>query len=598
MFKAKLQEMCQRFGMELPEYTTAKEGPAHDARFNTTVTVNGLQFHSTPNKCRTSKEAQNLAASFAFAYFSANPPDLHSSLSTSRPSPSNPAPARLPPHLTADLAALQPSPTQAANSQPVSSPQSHHRSSPPELSTDPLAGTQPAHSPLPQQTLMGGRSLPMSPAPFDAPQPHTSLLPQTPILAIHNHSSPQGISSEVTQSSTKEHASMRGMYKSKLAELCQMHAWKQPEYKTEKEGPDHMPRFSATVVVNGVSFITPNNLSRSSKEATNLAAQVAFDHFSSLKPTFSQEGPFPSKTDVLHIYKNQLQQYAQKQGITLPEYSCETEGPPHYRRFKSKVALAGKVYESPQFFRTLKEAEQAAAKVALEALSPNETQKDGGLYKILLQQLAQKLGFLRPVYRTIQCGPPHAASFMSTVQVGQETYEGQAAKNKKQAISNAAEVAYNTLINCTDLVSSKMQKASATPGMLTSMNRPSLDNICFVPTPFEHSATSALQSDLIRSSSVESSGKETDKPVVSQCNSNASVLPYDAQALPDNLSSTPSRLQHLTRLTEEFSLNTPATRNMVLVYPRGSEVVVPNNASMLPCSDNEWVALEVVRNAN
>lgn len=75
------------------------------------------------------------------------------------------------------------------------------------------------------------------------------------------------------------------------------------------------------------------------------------------------------------MYKNQLQQYAQKQNIILPKYSCEVEGPPHACRFRSKVAFGGKIFESHEFFSTLKEAEQAAAKIALEALSPQEIQK-------------------------------------------------------------------------------------------------------------------------------------------------------------------------------------------------------------------------------
>lgn len=181
-----------------------------------------------------------------------------------------------------------------------------------------------------------------------------------------------------------------------------------------------------------------------------------------------------------YMYKNQLQQYAQKQNIAFPEYSCEIEGPPHACRFRSKVAFGGKIFESQEFFSTLKEAEQAAAKVALEALSPYEIQKvvpkfictnfirlwdlfyllvscsfiiilsisngsqGAGLYKTLLQQLAQKQGCLFPVYKTIQSGLPHAPTFVATVEVGDEKYQGQEAKSKKQAEMNAAEIAYNS----------------------------------------------------------------------------------------------------------------------------------------------------------
>ncbi|CAH9068483.1 unnamed protein product [Cuscuta europaea] len=264
-----------------------------------------------------------------------------------------------------------------------------------------------------------------------------------------------------------------GVYKAKLLELCRKHRWKQPEYVTSKEGPDHMPRFTATVVVNEVAYITPHNQCRSSKEATNLAAWVAFNQLASLgfssadhidikvhqdnersaqpsdiKSTSLASREPSNSSDMQHVYKNQLQQYAQKKGIALPEYSCETEGPPHDRRFRSRVTFDGKSYECRQFFNTLKEAEQAAAKVAVEAVCPDEIQKGGGLSKTLLQQLAHKLGFLFPTYKTVQYGPPHGATFISFVQIGEESYEGQSAKTKKQAEMNAAEIAYNTLINC------------------------------------------------------------------------------------------------------------------------------------------------------
>ena len=71
-----------------------------------------------------------------------------------------------------------------------------------------------------------------------------------------------------------------------------------------------------------------------------------------------------------HLYKNELQTYAQKRNLVFPVYSCEREGPPHAIRFKCKVTIEGKMYESAEFFSTLKEAEHAAAKGALTSLSP------------------------------------------------------------------------------------------------------------------------------------------------------------------------------------------------------------------------------------
>lgn len=77
---------------------------------------------------------------------------------------------------------------------------------------------------------------------------------------------------------------VRKMYKSKLQELCQQHSWSSPEYTAVKEGPDHNPKFTATVTVNSVQFHTPSDHQcRSSKDAQNQAAKIAFDHFTAPK---------------------------------------------------------------------------------------------------------------------------------------------------------------------------------------------------------------------------------------------------------------------------------------------------------------------------
>ena len=68
-------------------------------------------------------------------------------------------------------------------------------------------------------------------------------------------------------------------------------------------------------------------------------------------------------------YKSQLQIYAQKRGKNLPSYYSTNLGSLHAPLFKSKVTIDGQTFESPKYFRTMKdEAEIAAAKVALMSL--------------------------------------------------------------------------------------------------------------------------------------------------------------------------------------------------------------------------------------
>jgi len=66
-------------------------------------------------------------------------------------------------------------------------------------------------------------------------------------------------------------------------------------------------------------------------------------------------------------YKTTLQELAAARLSTMPEYRIEESGPDHAKRFAATVVLAGENYGSGAG-RSKKEAEQAAAKVAVERL--------------------------------------------------------------------------------------------------------------------------------------------------------------------------------------------------------------------------------------
>ncbi|PQQ15013.1 double-stranded RNA-binding protein 1 isoform X2 [Prunus yedoensis var. nudiflora] len=177
--------------------------------------------------------------------------------------------------------------------------------------------------------------------------------------------------------------------------------------------------------------------------------------------------------DIQHLYKNQLQTYAQKRNLLLPVYSCEREGPPHASRFKCRVTVDEHTYEGQEFLPTMKEAEHAVAKVALMSLLPNGIQEDYiGLYKNVLQELIQKEGFSMPVYRTKNSGKVHVPIFVSTVEIEGETFTGSEARSKKQAEMSAAKVAYHTLrerkSSKIPLVRPPAQKGLETPEILSS----------------------------------------------------------------------------------------------------------------------------------
>ncbi|GER26968.1 double-stranded RNA-binding protein 3 [Striga asiatica] len=450
------------------------------------------------------------------------------------------------------------------------------------------------------------------------------------------------------------------MYKSKLQEFCQRCSWEFPEYKTVRDGPDHMPHFTATVSVHGQVFETPAQC-KSSKEAQNAAARIALEHLNTppppqvhhtpatasapaavnhqlqeappvtpvaplpeLRPAVPDPqllplSPLPSSLpfppagllvpksansnfasedilqqnckdtaqasmvyrvaissndniykDTLPLYKNQLKKFAEKKNFGLPEYTTETEGPPHARRFKSSVCVEGKSYATKEFFTTLKEAEQAAARVACQELSVD----DGGLYKTLLQELAKKRGLLLcPSYETVQSGVPHRPLFSSTVVVGSCTFRGADAKTKRQAEMNAARAAYSALLETAEPL--KVQSISVYADAESS----SRDDKASETTESYHDSTveeAHLQAKRAKYSS-ESMNVNDDTRV-----------PGSSESKTDESTLNPKPVGGVLSIQESCGV-----RSKTVVYSRKSKLPMPESASVLPFSDDEWVAYKV-----
>ncbi|KAK7262305.1 hypothetical protein RJT34_29871 [Clitoria ternatea] len=153
------------------------------------------------------------------------------------------------------------------------------------------------------------------------------------------------------------------------------------------------------------------------------------------------------------MYKNQLQELAQRSCFNLPSYTCIREGPDHAPRFKATVNFNGEIFESPHYCSTLRQAEHSAAEVALNSLShraPSHSLAarildETGVYKNLLQEIAQRVGAPLPQYFTYRSGLGHLPVFTGTVELAGIMFTGEPAKNKKQAEKNAAMAAWSSL---------------------------------------------------------------------------------------------------------------------------------------------------------
>ncbi|XP_048633459.1 double-stranded RNA-binding protein 5 isoform X3 [Brassica napus] len=153
------------------------------------------------------------------------------------------------------------------------------------------------------------------------------------------------------------------------------------------------------------------------------------------------------------MYKNQLQELAQRSCFSLPSYTCIREGPDHAPRFKASVNFNGEIFKSPTYCSTLRQAEHAAAEVSLNVLSSRVPSKsltakildETGIYKNLLQETAHRAGLDLPMYTSVRSGSYHFPAFSCTVELAGMSFTGESAKTKKQAEKNAAIAAWSSL---------------------------------------------------------------------------------------------------------------------------------------------------------
>ncbi|XP_024024703.1 double-stranded RNA-binding protein 4 [Morus notabilis] len=294
--------------------------------------------------------------------------------------------------------------------------------------------------------------------------------------------------------------------------------------------------------------------------------------------------------DIQHLYKSELQVYAQKRNLGFPVYSCEREGPPHASRFKCRVTIEGKTYESSEYFHTLKEAEHAAAKVALISLSPDCVQKDdSAFYKNLLHQLVQKEGLQLPAYYPNRSGEAHSPVFVSSVEIEGEHFIGEEAKTKKQAEMNAAKVAYNAL---------KERRSSQIPLVMPSSFQ-GQEASKFLSSPAQSNTAANLLQHIKPTAPVQQAKDRTGEYGPSSSEILHGSIPNVFPSAPcesrrDSSSSSPSPPNCSTNLAANSSFEPSFTRidlssyKRIAIYPANKPI--PDGSTSLPMRDDNWVA--------
>ncbi|KAM3380398.1 double-stranded RNA-binding protein 4 isoform X2 [Capsicum galapagoense] len=164
---------------------------------------------------------------------------------------------------------------------------------------------------------------------------------------------------------------------------------------------------------------------------------------------FSKFTPIPP---AQVMYKNQLQEYLQKNGKQLPTYITVNEGFTHAPKFRTKVLVDGSEYESKSTHPTKKQSEQAAAKLAYESIHNNVDANDFSLIyrepmlcKSILYEYAVKKNLDRPIYNARYSEGPSTV-YICHLTLRGKTYKGELSGSKKMAKQAAARAAIESLL--------------------------------------------------------------------------------------------------------------------------------------------------------
>lgn len=242
-----------------------------------------------------------------------------------------------------------------------------------------------------------------------------------------------------------------------------------------------------------------------------------------------------------------MQDYALKIHKYLPSYRTILSGPLHAPLFKSTVTIDGRTFESPQDYGRKKEAESAAARVAFLSL----TQEAKLSEQMLLVQAMQ---------------------YTSSDNLNQGEYF-QGGPSKKQKQMHVAEL---------DFQHSKNNSRSVGSGI-------------HLPVADETQPLGEVEND--KSAAPEQSMMAEIKDLVKKLLPLVSALPTNTSNLAATTSTGPS-----TEAAAAAAAATPVARArrgcskptvQVQVYRRHPELALPEGATVLPFSNDEWVAVSL-----
>ncbi|KAL6900638.1 hypothetical protein ACP4OV_005314 [Aristida adscensionis] len=230
---------------------------------------------------------------------------------------------------------------------------------------------------------------------------------------------------------------------------------------------------------------------------TAVASSSAVVSSSSAAAAADPAPPHPAIPEQ-YLYKNRLQEIAQRTRQKLPIYNVEVEGENHQPKFKCTVEVGGERFSSSRSYGRRKEAEQDAAKIAYDILVKRGEvdakevfqllDQDVVFCKSILHEFASKTKTNKPSFSVAPPEKPMTL-FVASVVFDGNTYTGEAALNKKDAEQKAAHAAIKSILETGNTC--MMEIIRSKKNFITAITSRTKTPTTFVPIKFTRPAAYA-----------------------------------------------------------------------------------------------------------
>ncbi|KAK3165584.1 hypothetical protein QOZ80_1AG0035030 [Eleusine coracana subsp. coracana] len=371
--------------------------------------------------------------------------------------------------------------------------------------------------------------------------------------------------------------------KNQLQIYCQKRGIKLPSYAHIHEGLLHSVQFKSIVTVDGQTFESPQ-FSHTIKEADNAAAKAAL-----MSLPQEEQSTVPSIS-----FKNLLQEFAHKEGFPLPIYNTTSGSPNHAGLYKSTVEVQGKIFQGEPG-KSKKQAEMNTAKVAFQhfkdincnshtigSANPLPLPDANTTQPLDENTQSAELKVDKPSVPKQSTEVPVMGSYLNVEQptlpvpdIEVEVMDSSVEVDKLRLVAPSTEFADEPQSSTeVDIMDSSLQVDDHPPIPKPSTEIEEMDSSLQVDKHL------SIPSQSTEAAAVHSSSEQTSTV-------NGRSLPIAPVANPRLAMPT------TTEPVSSDGCGCYMITNRIKIYPCQPDMVIPEGATMLPISDNEWVAVSL-----